>query len=56
MLSWALQYYERILKNAGFPYIVNGAGGQGLNSFAATLEPGTDKNRRGSQRARYLVH
>lgn len=34
------QLYERILKNAGFPYFVNGIGGRGFNSFIATPEPG----------------
>ncbi|WIA29649.1 hypothetical protein OEZ86_012135 [Tetradesmus obliquus] len=32
--------YERITKNAGFPYFVNGAGGQSLNSFG-TPESGS---------------
>jgi hypothetical protein len=36
----AMQLYERILKNNGFPYFVNGAGGAKLNSFNALFEPG----------------
>jgi hypothetical protein len=35
-----MQLYERILKGQGFPYFVNGAGGQSLNSFKATPEAG----------------
>jgi hypothetical protein len=35
-----MQLYERIVKGSGFPYFVNGAGGQNLDQFAAMLEPG----------------
>jgi hypothetical protein len=39
-VAHAVQLYERILKDQGFPYFVNGAGGQSLNSFKTTPEPG----------------
>jgi hypothetical protein len=35
-----MQLYERIVKGSGFPYFVNGAGGQNLNQFAAMVEQG----------------
>uniref|UniRef100_A0A383W657 Fibronectin type-III domain-containing protein n=1 Tax=Tetradesmus obliquus TaxID=3088 RepID=A0A383W657_TETOB len=34
--------YERILKNQGFPYFVNGIGGQNINSFKGALEQGSE--------------
>lgn len=38
-----LQYYERIIKNAGFPYFISAAGGQGLDGFNPTPEPGEQR-------------
>lgn len=34
------QVYERIVKNAGFPYFVNGVGGRNLDGIVATPEEG----------------
>jgi hypothetical protein len=33
----AVQLYERIVKGSGFPYFVNGAGGQNLDKFNSTV-------------------
>jgi hypothetical protein len=44
LLPCNVQLYERILKGQGFPYFVNGAGGQSLNSFKTTPEPGETQN------------